>query len=121
MWRLNTPDWTVFLGRIRALVPAARFHDFQENRICEELGELSGFKYFFEGMLVHLDRFADLVVGRMGVALADRSNDARPLCALAAFFFRRVIGTLSNMPEFQAAFHCAASEKMVRANRCQIW
>ncbi|HZW53054.1 MAG TPA: M13 family metallopeptidase [Candidatus Elarobacter sp.] len=33
----------------------------------------------------------------------------------------RIIGTLSNMPEFQAAFHCAASDKMVRASRCQIW
>jgi len=25
------------------------------------------------------------------------------------------------MPEFQAAFHCAAGDKMVRAARCQIW
>jgi putative endopeptidase len=33
----------------------------------------------------------------------------------------RVIGTLSNMPEFQHAFACAASDKMVRATRCQIW
>ncbi len=33
----------------------------------------------------------------------------------------RVLGTLSNMPEFQAAFHCAAGDKMVRASRCQIW
>jgi putative endopeptidase len=33
----------------------------------------------------------------------------------------RVIGTLSNMPEFQAAFGCAASDKMVRKDRCQIW
>ena len=33
----------------------------------------------------------------------------------------RVLGTLSNMPEFQAAFHCAAGDKMVRAQRCQIW
>jgi putative endopeptidase len=33
----------------------------------------------------------------------------------------RVLGTLANMPEFQAAFHCAAGDKMVRANRCQIW
>ncbi len=33
----------------------------------------------------------------------------------------RVIGTLSNMPEFQRAFACAATDKMVRANRCQIW
>jgi putative endopeptidase len=33
----------------------------------------------------------------------------------------RVIGTLSNMPEFQAAFKCAATDKMVRKNRCQIW
>jgi putative endopeptidase len=33
----------------------------------------------------------------------------------------RVLGTLSNMPEFQAAFHCAATDKMVRASRCQIW
>jgi predicted metalloendopeptidase len=33
----------------------------------------------------------------------------------------RVIGTLSNMPEFQAAFGCAASDAMVRKDRCQIW
>jgi putative endopeptidase len=33
----------------------------------------------------------------------------------------RVIGTLSNMPEFQAAFACAATDKMVRKNRCRIW
>jgi predicted metalloendopeptidase len=33
----------------------------------------------------------------------------------------RVIGTLSNMPEFRKAFGCAASDKMVRANACQIW
>ncbi len=33
----------------------------------------------------------------------------------------RVIGTLSNMPEFAAAFHCAANAKMVRPNPCRIW
>jgi putative endopeptidase len=33
----------------------------------------------------------------------------------------RVIGTLSNMPEFRAAFHCVAGDKMVRAQSCQIW
>jgi len=33
----------------------------------------------------------------------------------------RVIGTLSNMPEFRAAFHCAAGTAMVRADSCQIW
>lgn len=35
----------------------------------------------------------------------------------------RVIGTLSNMPEFAAAFHCRARDPMVRppADRCQIW
>jgi len=33
----------------------------------------------------------------------------------------RVIGTLSNMPEFQAAFKCAATDAMVRKDRCQIW
>ena len=33
----------------------------------------------------------------------------------------RVLGTLSNMPEFRAAFHCVAGDKMVRANSCQIW
>ncbi|HTJ27938.1 MAG TPA: M13 family metallopeptidase [Candidatus Limnocylindria bacterium] len=33
----------------------------------------------------------------------------------------RVIGTLSNMPEFRQAFACAANAKMVRADRCQIW
>ncbi len=33
----------------------------------------------------------------------------------------RVIGTLSNMPEFRHAFACAATDAMVRPNRCQIW
>ena len=33
----------------------------------------------------------------------------------------RVLGTLSNMPEFQAAFTCAATDAMVRKNRCRIW
>ncbi len=33
----------------------------------------------------------------------------------------RVIGTLSNMPEFRKAFACAAGDKMVRANACRIW
>ncbi|HZO94383.1 MAG TPA: M13 family metallopeptidase [Candidatus Baltobacteraceae bacterium] len=33
----------------------------------------------------------------------------------------RVIGTLQNMPQFAAAFHCAANAKMVRPNPCQIW
>ena len=33
----------------------------------------------------------------------------------------RVIGTLSNMPEFRAAFACAANAPMVRKDRCQVW
>jgi len=33
----------------------------------------------------------------------------------------RVIGTLENMPEFAAAFKCAATDKMVKKDRCQIW
>ena len=35
----------------------------------------------------------------------------------------RVIGPLSNMPEFQRAFHCAAGAAMVRpdASRCDVW
>jgi putative endopeptidase len=33
----------------------------------------------------------------------------------------RVIGTLSNMPEFAAAFECAADTAMVRKDRCQVW
>ncbi|HEX3467613.1 MAG TPA: M13 family metallopeptidase [Candidatus Elarobacter sp.] len=33
----------------------------------------------------------------------------------------RVIGTLSNMPAFRAAFRCAATSPMVRKDRCQIW
>ncbi len=33
----------------------------------------------------------------------------------------RVIGTLSNMPQFRAAFACAANTAMVRKDRCQIW
>ena len=33
----------------------------------------------------------------------------------------RVIGTLSNMPEFRTAFKCAAGTAMVRKESCQIW
>lgn len=33
----------------------------------------------------------------------------------------RVIGTLSNMPEFRAAFACAANSAMVRKKRCRVW
>ena len=33
----------------------------------------------------------------------------------------RVIGTLGNMPEFQAAFACARTDAMIRKDRCQIW
>ncbi|HYC87944.1 MAG TPA: M13 family metallopeptidase [Thermoanaerobaculia bacterium] len=33
----------------------------------------------------------------------------------------RVIGPLSNMPEFAKAFGCAAGSEMVRANRCEVW
>ena len=33
----------------------------------------------------------------------------------------RVIGTLSNLPEFQQAFHCKAIDAMVRATPCRIW
>ncbi len=33
----------------------------------------------------------------------------------------RVIGTLSNMPEFRSAFHCAATSAMVRSTPCRIW
>ena len=35
--------------------------------------------------------------------------------------FLRVIGPMSNMPEFAAAFSCKAGSKMVRANRCEVW
>jgi endothelin-converting enzyme/putative endopeptidase len=35
----------------------------------------------------------------------------------------RVIGPVSNMPEFQAAFSCPAGAGMVRppAARCEVW
>ncbi len=35
----------------------------------------------------------------------------------------RVIGPLSNLPEFQKAFSCAATDRMVRpaAQRCEVW
>ena len=33
----------------------------------------------------------------------------------------RVNGTVSNMPEFQEAFHCKANAAMVRPNRCRVW
>ena len=33
----------------------------------------------------------------------------------------RVIGPISNMPEFARAFGCEANDAMVRANRCEVW
>ncbi len=35
----------------------------------------------------------------------------------------RVVGPLSNMPEFQRTFACAADAPMVReaARRCEVW
>jgi endothelin-converting enzyme/putative endopeptidase len=33
----------------------------------------------------------------------------------------RVNGTVSNMPEFQKAFSCAADAPMVRQNQCRVW
>lgn len=33
----------------------------------------------------------------------------------------RTNGVLSNMPEFQEAFHCKASAPMVQENRCRVW
>jgi len=33
----------------------------------------------------------------------------------------RVNGTVSNMPEFGAAFHCKADAPMVRENACRVW
>jgi putative endopeptidase len=33
----------------------------------------------------------------------------------------RTNGVVSNMPEFQEAFHCKAGSPMVNVNRCQVW
>jgi predicted metalloendopeptidase len=33
----------------------------------------------------------------------------------------RVDGTLQNMPEFQKAFSCKASQPMVSSNACRVW
>jgi endothelin-converting enzyme/putative endopeptidase len=33
----------------------------------------------------------------------------------------RVNGVVSNMPEFQEAFHCKAGSPMVNQNRCKVW
>ncbi|MCU1299167.1 MAG: endothelin-converting enzyme [Acidobacteriaceae bacterium] len=33
----------------------------------------------------------------------------------------RANGVVSNMPEFQEAFHCKAGAPMVRQNRCKVW
>ncbi len=33
----------------------------------------------------------------------------------------RTNGVLSNMPQFQEAFHCKAGSAMVRANQCRVW
>jgi putative endopeptidase len=33
----------------------------------------------------------------------------------------RVNGTVSNMPEFKEAYHCAATAPMVNQNACRVW
>ena len=33
----------------------------------------------------------------------------------------RTNGVVSNMPEFQQAFHCKADAPMVNKNRCRVW
>jgi predicted metalloendopeptidase len=33
----------------------------------------------------------------------------------------RVIGSVSNMPEFAEAFSCRAGQPMVRENACRAW
>ena len=33
----------------------------------------------------------------------------------------RVNGTVSNMPEFREAYHCAANAAMVNQNACRVW
>jgi len=33
----------------------------------------------------------------------------------------RTNGVVSNMPQFQEAFHCKSSQPMVNANRCRVW
>ena len=33
----------------------------------------------------------------------------------------RTNGVLSNMPQFQEAFHCKSGQPMVNANRCRVW
>ena len=33
----------------------------------------------------------------------------------------RTNGVVSNMPEFQEAFHCKAEAPMVNKNRCRVW
>lgn len=33
----------------------------------------------------------------------------------------RVNGTVSNMPEFREAYHCAATAPMVKQNACRVW
>jgi len=33
----------------------------------------------------------------------------------------RTNGVVSNMPQFQEAFHCKAGQPMVNANRCRVW
>ncbi len=61
--------------------------------------------------------FAQVWAGeqRAAAAINSAKTDPHPQAKF------RVIGTLSNMPEFRAAFHCAATDAMVRKNSCQIW
>jgi endothelin-converting enzyme/putative endopeptidase len=33
----------------------------------------------------------------------------------------RVNGVVTNMPDFQQAFHCKAGQPMVREHPCKVW
>jgi hypothetical protein len=75
--RLHDPvDDTVLLERIRALLLAMGFHDIQEIAICDELGELSAFKYFFEGLLVFSAQMPARLRDRSWLSQLERDEDA---------------------------------------------
>ena len=71
---------------------------------------------------LHAGRSASsLLTGRAGVRTrATKPNAAGHVDPHSPDKYR-ANGVVSNLPEFQEAFHCKAGSAMVRENRCRVW
>ena len=59
-----------------------------------------------------------IILGKTATTEFERTNATDNAHAAPRY---RVNGVVSNMPEFQRAFSCAADAPMVRANACRVW